>query len=779
MKGAEKSSQAADIRGRQIHAMESNVPKTLIGYIAIASLSAFVLYPEWKVLLSIWGPIVVFICIARTMLAWRTSWRPVRAMSRRDEILLMVATGVVSVTMASGPTWVALHSDGFVCAMMLMLLVSTMWGGGFVQASVFSSAASFTLMHIPVWIACLAFGGVTMERLNLFILFAITIVVAIDNVYRYAKTFECGLRQQIALERHAARLESQSEVIALLLKEHEDQSSDWLWRIDAGGRIEQPSSRFAEAFGKPIAELDGSRLVEFMGDKAVPGNAEAVATLWEHVSRSNSFRDVIVPGAIGGSPRWWTVSGRPILDKAGLVIGYRGVMGDVTAAKEAQAEVAHLAHHDALTGLANRTRFRSTVNQSLEARDGRLCLISVDLDGFKLINDRYGHHTGDTLLLEVAGRLRATVGERGLAARLGGDEFAIVTESVDTDFIEGLCHDLIESLHAPYRIGGRELAVGVSIGIAVAPANGMSAEELLKNADAALYRAKRDGRGTFRWFEPEMDLLLQRRLSLLQDLREAVGRDELTLHYQPYIDARTGRVAGCEALLRWNHSVRGPISPAEFIPLAEESGLIVRIGAWAIETACRQAASWPEDVRVAVNVSPVQFTKGDLPAQILGILLKTGLQPQRLEIEITETVLIEDAAKALDILRRIRSLGVKLALDDFGTGYSSLGYLSNFPFDKVKIDQSFVAELDKSRDCRVIVQAIRDIAIGLGMTITAEGVETPSQANALASIGCHELQGFLFSKARPETEIHRMLAQGIQTGWFAAGLEAQELDRAG
>jgi predicted signal transduction protein with EAL and GGDEF domain len=341
-----------------------------------------------------------------------------------------------------------------------------------------------------------------------------------------------------------------------------------------------------------------------------------------------------------------------------------------------------------------------------------------------------------------------------VVARFGGDEFVVLDAALASSAeVEEMAQRIIESLSAPMPLAGEEVTVGVSIGIAFAPSDGRTAGDLLKNADAALYRAKAAGRGTFRFFEPEMDRKLQERQRLVQDLRTALTRNELQLHYQPFVTAETGATSGCEALLRWHHPEHGMISPAEFIPLAEESGLIVPIGAWVIDQACQEAAGWPATHRVSVNISPVQFRSRVLPEVILTALSRSGLAPSRLEVEVTEAVLIDDANAALDILRQIRGLGVRIALDDFGTGYSSLSYLRRFPFDKIKIDRSFVQELHTRHDSQVIVRAIRDMAQGLGMTVTAEGVETVEQAERLRRTGCEELQGFLYSRPKPAGEL--------------------------
>lgn len=759
---------AAEIRGHQIHAMEANVWKSLAGYLVVATLASYLAFEEWSALLLVWLPAAFVVCGARIALALRTALRPVAPRSAASERALMLVTGLVSATIASGPAWIALQSEGFVAAVMIMLVVSSTWGGALVQAPLFSSAASYTAATIPAWVVSLVALGPTWDRVSLTLLFLITVLIAIDNVYRYARNFEQGLRQQVELKEQGAHLEQQAEVIGLLLKEHEDQSSDWLWQTDADGRIVRPSPRFADAFSRATGELEGVVLRDLLLADGVHGNAEGVAEVVASLGGARCFRDILVPGSVAGAPRWWSLSGRPVLADDGRVVGYRGVMADVTVAKEAQAQVMHLAHHDVLTGLANRAYFHNRLRVALEGMDeDGISLITMDLDGFKPVNDRYGHPVGDALLIAIADRLRAEVAGNGIVARIGGDEFAIKSRIHEPAVMDSFCRRLIRSLTRPYTVGGHELTIGASIGVVFAPADGRTIEELFRNVDAALYRAKRDGRGTYRFFAPEMDHQLQERFLLMQDLREALRRGEFVLNYQPFVDASTGGITGCEALIRWQHPVRGLVPPLAFIPLAEETGLIVQIGAWVIETACAQAALWPGDKRISVNISPVQFMDHELPDRIRAALTRSGLPAHRLELEVTEAVLIGNADTALDMLRRIRAIGVRIALDDFGTGYSSLSYLRRFPFDKVKIDRSFVTGIEEQHDSQVIVRGIRDIALGLGMTITAEGVETAGQAQMLVSSGCHELQGFLFSRPQPEEEVTQMFGAEGCTQWDA------------
>ena len=418
-----------------------------------------------------------------------------------------------------------------------------------------------------------------------------------------------------------------------------------------------------------------------------------------------------------------------------------------------ERRLTYLAGHDPLTALANRTTLIEVLNAKLDEGRPGLALITVDLDGFKAVNDTHGHPVGDALLVEVAERLRTLVADHDCIARFGGDEFVlIVTCPDDRAWISDLCRQGLSVLGEPYDIRNKTVCIGASFGVAFARPNCSTSENLLTNADAALYRAKAEGRGTFRFYAPEMDLELQNQLRLEQELRSASARDDFVLHYQPLVAASDNSLVGYEALIRWNHRSRGIISPAVFIPIAEKTGLINNIGAWVFRQACLDAMQWPSHIRLSVNVSAVQFGN-ELIAVLQDALSASGLQPSRLEIEITETVLIGDSAKALRVLAAIRRLGVRIALDDFGTGYSSLSYLRKFRFDRIKIDQAFVREL-RSEDSHVLVRAIVDIAAGLNMSVTAEGIETAEQAQELTLIGCDELQGYFFGRPTTIERLH-------------------------
>jgi diguanylate cyclase (GGDEF)-like protein/PAS domain S-box-containing protein len=458
-----------------------------------------------------------------------------------------------------------------------------------------------------------------------------------------------------------------------------------------------------------------------------------------------------------------------IPDQTGETRYIINVVDDVTDRRRADEKIAHLAHYDALTDLPNRALFREQIERELQrtSRGGQFALLYIDIDKFKGINDSLGHHVGDELLKTVAARIRSCIRQTDLIARLGGDEFAVIQTDIGNtaDVVEFVTR-IQEVIRQPYHCSGHQLSTDASIGIAMAPRDGTDLDQLMKNADLAMYGAKADGRRTYRFFEPAMDARAQARLTMERDLRQALADGGFEIHYQPVVDLLNDEVTGCEALLRWHHPERGMISPAEFIPVAEDTGLIVELGEWVLRTACAEAASWPDHVRLAVNVSPVQLKCQTLALKITSALRASGLPANRLELEITEAVLIRDDEAALAILHQLRAIGVRIALDDFGTGYSSLSYLKRFPFDKIKIDRCFVSDIAEIDGSSAIVQAVVNIAAARNMTTTAEGVETPEQKQMLRALGCTEMQGYLFSAAKPGPEVRRLF--GTRRGGTAA-----------
>jgi diguanylate cyclase (GGDEF)-like protein len=534
--------------------------------------------------------------------------------------------------------------------------------------------------------------------------------------------------------------------------------SQGLVLFDSSRRVVICNRRYQDMFGftadqvkpgTPIAELIRHRIS--LGLKVPADGKSYIRSQVERPIRAENAYHEFADGRI------IAYAIRPMPDGGGIV-----THEDVTDQRRIEARIAHMAHHDALTDLPNRVLLRERLDSALEdvTEKSPAAVLWLDLDRFKDVNDTFGHAAGDELLKIAAKRLRNCVRSGNTVARLGGDEFAVI--QTGTDQPEGataLALRVIEAISAPYEIDGRQILVGTSVGISIAPLDAVAADELLKNADLALYRAKSKGRGTYQFFEPEMDARMHARRQLELDLRQALSMGGFELEYQPIIDLDRNEVATLEALLRWNHPTRGRVSPADFIPLAEESGLIGAIGEWVLRTACAQAVTWSEPINVAVNLSPLQFKQHELERLVFNALSISGLAPSRLELEITESVLLENTEATLATLHRLRELGVRISMDDFGTGYSSLSNLRSFPFNKIKIDQSFIQGLGEDPQCFTIVQAVAGLAAGLGMTTTAEGVETQDQLDWVRAIGITEVQGFHLSRPVPVRDVEAVVAR--------------------
>ena len=547
------------------------------------------------------------------------------------------------------------------------------------------------------------------------------------------------------------QLEEQSEIIGILLHEFEEQGSDWLWETDADLRLRAPSERLQDAVGcrgRRLIDLSLRRWI-YARLRHTRGNIEGFTTLVECIEGQMAFRGICIPIGSGNKERWLKLTGKPVLNVDGSFRGYRGVGSDITEARRSEQRVEWLARHDGLTALPNRADFHKRLKQACndQLQGGpSLSLLCLDLDGFKTINDTLGHPAGDMLLVQVAARLRSCIRGRDLVGRLGGDEFALLLVDSDEAGASGLAQRLLAIISEPYDVEGTAVRIGVSIGIMMAPEGGLDAQILLKSADLAMYRAKQEGRGVARFFDVSMRDHAEERLLLQTDLRHAIAREQLLLHFQPILNALNGRVVAVEALVRWLHPERGLIPPADFIPVAEETGQICAIGAWVLQRACREATGWPGEISISINLSPVQLRDPGLASIVERALAETGLAATRLELEITESLFLETNPIVGNTLSSLRQRGIRIALDDFGTGFSSLSYLRNFPVDTVKIDRSFVRDLGADLDADMIVRAIAGMATGLGITITAEGVETVDQATRLRANGCTQFQGFLYSR---------------------------------
>ena len=554
---------------------------------------------------------------------------------------------------------------------------------------------------------------------------------------------------RIASEREAER---QGQMVALLLRDFEEHSADVLWEIDRHGRFTHVSNKLDQLLGagEDRQALDKG-LVESLAQRS-PGGRESdgMKALRRALEKDKPFRDVQLTIQMADSLRWWSVTAKPLVDDGGRTVGWRGVISDVTQQRLAHQRLTYQAHYDSLTGLVNRDQLRSRLSQSLEACSNsprRCALLCLDLDNFKTVNDSLGHSVGDGVLRLVAQRLQSVMRRADLVARLGGDEFAVLLDDVRSDEeVQQLSQRLLLVLNAPGEVLGRAVSVGASIGIALMPDHGTTIDEVLGNADLALYAAKEGGRGRCETFAAWLGERSRRQVSIEQELRLALARNELSLQWQPIVDAQSWHVRGAEALLRWQHPVLGAISPVEFIPVAEKSGLIGEVGAWVLLEACRTARQWLPDLSISVNVSPVQLMREHFLVDVKAALAESGLDPGRLEVEITESVFLDDAATALANLHGLKELGVRIALDDFGTGYSAFQYLRRFPFDTLKIDRAFVRELLTHHDARAIVRTIVGLANTLGMRTVAEGVEEPAQLEVLRLAGCSEIQGYLVAR---------------------------------
>ncbi|EQB05871.1 EAL domain-containing protein [Sphingobium indicum] len=542
-----------------------------------------------------------------------------------------------------------------------------------------------------------------------------------------------------------------------LLREYEQSGRGWFWETDRHGCIAYISDTLARTLGLGNEALIGRPITEIIrpGDRQ---DGDGERTLGFHLSARTGFAEIPVRAAMAKDERWWSISGQPVFNEFGQFHGFRGSGTDLTEMRRSQAEVTRLAQYDSLTGLANRVQMMRSLEQAVAGKKGqpRDCtLMMLDLDRFKIVNDTLGHPAGDALLRQVSERIQRVVGNKGLVGRQGGDEFKILLPGrPDKIMLDHLARAIITDVSQPYMVEGTAVVIGVSIGISFCPQDGVTADELIRNADLALYAAKGDGRGVYRFYSPEMHADAEDRRQLEEDLRRALVENALHLVYQPVVSSRTEQIAGYEALLRWQHPVRGAISPTLFIPIAEESGLIGPIGEWVLRTACRDAAQWADGVRVAVNVSPIQFANQGLPSIVMNALAASGLTAERLELEITESVFLNDDDGTDLMFSRLKGIGVRLALDDFGTGYSSLGYLKKAPFDKIKIDQSFVrGAAIKGSPNSAIIKAIVSLAEALGMDTTAEGAETQDELALIRNLGCSHIQGYVYGRPLPAADV--------------------------
>ena len=635
-----------------------------------------------------------------------------------------------------------------------------------IAVAILVSGSVFLYTAVPFGIVCFIgiVGVATMLHLALVGMWYGVVAVLLLTIVWLLGTVELG-RTYLSARLAEAAMTEKDEVVSLLLRDFEENEADWLWEIDTTRRLRSVSPRFAYALGRPQVEVEGMPLLELVAGRnwdtgKFPASLHDLA---ERLKNRENFSNMLVQVSILGEERWWELSGTPIRDDRGRFTGFRGVGSDVTEKRNSSEKIAYLARFDTLTQLPNRLQLTEALGESLRYAEQwrtHCALLMVDLDRFKSVNDSLGHMTGDKLLAQVSARLKSLMGENQLCGRLGGDEFAIVLRDLHrADDIATVARQVIEHLSEPYQVDQQTLYVGASVGSAMGPRDGRTVEELMRNADLALYRAKDAGGGEHCKFEPVLHASAEERRQLEMALRKALDRDEMELHYQPVVDSRSEAVVSFEALVRWNSADHGFVSPGKFIPLAEDTRLIVPIGRWVMHKACEEARNWPDHIKVNVNVSPEQLLEPDFQQEVVEALAASGLRPERLEIEVTESIFLRDASIARNALEQVMALGCSVALDDFGTGYSSLGYIRKLRFSTIKVDRTFVqGAAQGSAESLAIINAVVAMAKSLDMTTTAEGVETAEEAELIRNLGCDKIQGYYFGRPMAAKDALRLFS---------------------
>ncbi len=711
-------------------------------------------------ILGLWGSLL---CMGCAVLFLRSTGR---VNTPRRAVRSQKATSRYSlVALLFGVLWSALPlivlpgADSFSQMALGVVLCGMIFGAALILSRLPSATFAFTLPVASSLVLSFALHSDMRGDYLAILALVYTMIVAVCVRWNY--------NQFLIQHLNKAAVAQQNALIGLLLRDFEESTSDWLWQTNARGvLLDIPLNVRGAKTGYDLMR-NGLSLVELFE----PSQARNVLT--SCLQRQNGFRDLVLKVVDSGDePRWWSITGKPLMED-GILIGFRGVASDVTQSKQIEDRIAYMAHYDGLTGLPNRASFQERFERLWSAQGGgeRVCaLVLLDLDNFKWVNDTLGHAAGDEVLRQLSQRLSQNTSSSDFIARLGGDEFALIIQCNKKDKLRSLLDQLVSTLGEPYEIWGSTANCGASLGVRLFRSGLRDPETLLSQADMALYQAKKKGKGNWCAFTPDLDERAQARRIIEQDLNHALIRNELYLEFQPIQSVASGEIVACETLLRWEHPTRGLILPSEFIEHAEDCGLIARMGDWVIRKALAEARQLPENVRISINISPLQLHSANLVSTIVNALATNRIDPARLDLEITESVLIADTEFVLDRLIQLRQLGLSLSLDDFGTGFSSLSYLRTFPFDKIKLDKSFISDIETNEDSRAITRATITLAQSLGLRSTAEGVETEPQRQFLVDLGCDEIQGYHISRPKPLAEladlidIQAALAPGVHPG---------------
>ncbi|MEL6474830.1 MAG: EAL domain-containing protein [Pseudomonadota bacterium] len=757
-------------RARQLNDVYQLTFISMVGML----INAFVLIASFlssgaDTMLMVWGGMLAFASgvMALGAIAERdkanAAERSVQALDRHARVSFLM--GLI---WAVAPLIVLPFADPTGQMMLCIIMCGVMFAGAFLMSRTPDSAMGFVAPILAGTLIALQIGNDPRNDYLSILIIIYGFILWLSIQWTYGQAVSEFLGQ--------SAVEEQRQLISLLLRDFEESSSDWLWQTDENGLIVDLPVSSGKETGPTSSRMHvGVSLASLFEDD------KAQRALFSCMRRRSAFKDIVVRvGDDDAEPVWWSVTGKPVF-RAGQFTGFRGVASDVTLSKRAEDRVSYMAHYDSLTGLPNRATLMESMEQAFDQPmpDGyKRALLWIDLDNFKWVNDTLGHPAGDELLRMVAGRIQTCCTDGDVIARLGGDEFAVILERNERE-LNATLDRLIHTLQDPYQVFESIAQCGASIGVRLFEPELTDMDLICVQADLALYEAKNKGKGAWFVFDDELAEKAHRRRQVELDLGKACERNELQVHFQPLQSAVTGRVVAFETLLRWYHPERGLVMPSEFIEHAEDAGLISRIGDWVIRAALAEARRLPDDCRVAINISPLQIHSSGLLSTVMNALAANGIEPSRLELEITESVLMADTAFTLERLHNLKSLGVRIALDDFGTGYSSLRYLRAFPFDKIKIDKSFVRDLEGSEDARTITIATLKLAKALGMTCTAEGVETEFQRDFLSSNRCDELQGYLISKAQPLDNLQHLieLKPTLQTAQQGPSSDEREVRR--